>query len=238
MPLGWGRLRLCWSNPHHVFSHTTKVRLVLPQLCSSCLCHTWRPQPLQHLQYHFCSSSLITNSNWHSWDSSRMNPWSAASSGFDFCTCVPDVKPLNKASATVRGRHMQEHSCLVGTTRVTRSPMGMPECKCLLWSKPLLISFSSDANSCHSLVTLWCHSLCCPPQHSSTCPGHQLVQTQKWRAQCKDGAAGALNQELWGWKSLNEDWESVGCVASLVAETGRGWFLNFSSCNQELPSKS
>lgn len=51
------------------------------------------------------------------------------------------------------------------------------------------------------------------------------------------GAARALNQELQGWKSLNGDLESVGCVASHVAETGRGWFLNFSGCNQELPSK-
>lgn len=51
-------------------------------------------------------------------------------------------------------------------------------------------------------------------------------------------APGALNQGLWGWKPLIEDWESVGCVASQVAETVTGWFFNSSAAIKNFPART
>lgn len=134
----------------------------------------------------------------------------------------------------------EERSCLGGTTRVTRSPVGCQGAS--VCCGPSHDLFPPPVTQTRVIPFWWlstCRGRCCPPWHSSTC----VCAAQKGGAQCKVGllgpwAAGALNPELWGWKSLNEDWESVGCVASHVAETGRGWFLNLSSCNQEPPSKS
>lgn len=73
-----------------------------------------------------------------------------------FCTCVADVKPLNKAwgphySTGQMNTRRGFLSC--GDNKSHKISNGMPDCKRLLWSKPLLIS-SSDANLCQSFLVV------------------------------------------------------------------------------------
>lgn len=242
-------MRLCWSEPHQFFSHTTKDRLVLPQLCCSCLRHTWHSQSLQHLQCSFCSSSLITNSNWPSWDISRMNPWSAASSGFDFAL-VSLIQAFERGPCYSVGQTRARRTflpCGKSHNQSHKISNGLPECKCLLWSKPWLIS-SSVTQTC--VIPFWwlsaCEGRCCPPQHSPTCTCARVCANPEMGGLMQRGLGG-VTCSVGSWSSEpravgleTSDWRLGECGVCSISSS---WdchrlVLQLLSCNQELPSKN
>ena len=102
----------------------------------------------------FCSAFSITNSNCNSWDISKMNSWSAASSCFNFALVLlmSSLETRPQAPVTVWGRGIQrDGSCLVRMTRLTRFPTG-----------------------CQTA------SVCCGPSHCLFLPVTQICVTLLW----------------------------------------------------------
>lgn len=170
----------------------------------------------------FCGSSSITNSNWHSWDISKMNPWRAASSCFYFALVLrmSSLWMRPQAPVTAQGRQIQTGcSCLVRTTRSHKISNGMPDCKRLLWSKPPLISFG-DANSCQPFPMAGCMrmEMLTSAAFLRLCVRTCLRKSRNDRLDSKRTGWGCLvcglpevwtNQALLGWTSMGEDLEGA-----------------------------
>lgn len=197
----------------------------------------------------FCGSSSITNSNWHSWDISKMNPWRAASSCFYFALVLRMSKPLNEASGPrysagqtntnrvfLSCEDKAESQDLQRDARRPAFVVVRAAAYFLRWRK--LVSAVSDG---------WAHADGdanlggIPPPACA----HVSAQTPKRQAWLSGGrvalfglrAASGSNQPGAVGMSVSGRRSGRRCAAPRVTENSRGWILNFASCRQELPSK-